>query len=210
LISPIYTLWSGRRYISSYEISGGEDDLDLSAAGIGGFELTDPENNGSVDIDSSWVICSGAQQKAVPDERKERTMTAKQMLLLYLITLAVFFMIDMIWLGVVAKGFYRRHLGPMLSPKVNWAAAVLFYLLFIVGLVVFVIKPALVGGEPLKALLFGALFGLISYATYDLSNLATLKDWPLVVTIVDLIWGTVLGGAVSFAGALIGRSLLKL
>jgi uncharacterized membrane protein len=137
-------------------------------------------------------------------------MTAKQMLSMYLITLAVFFVIDMIWLGVVAKGFYRRHLGAMLSPKVNWAAAVLFYLLFIVGLLVFAIKPALVGGEPLRALFLGALLGLISYATYDLSNLATLKDWPLVVTIVDLVWGTVLGGAVSFAAALIGRSLLKL
>jgi len=137
-------------------------------------------------------------------------MTTKQMLVIYLITLAVFFLIDMIWLGVVAKGFYRRHLGPMLSPKVNWAAAILFYLLFIVGLLVFVIKPALISGEPLKALFFGALLGLISYATYDLSNLATLKDWPLVVTIVDLIWGSVLGGAVSFVSVLIGRSLLKL
>ena len=137
-------------------------------------------------------------------------MTAKQMLVVYLITLAVFFLIDMIWLGVVAKGFYRRHLGPMLSPKVNWAAAILFYLLFIVGLLVFVIKPALISGEPLKALFFGALLGLISYATYDLSNLATLKDWPLVVTVVDLIWGSVLGGAVSFLSVLLGRSLLKL
>jgi len=137
-------------------------------------------------------------------------MTTKQMLVIYLITLAVFFLIDMIWLGVVAKGFYRRHLGPMLSPKVNWAAAILFYLLFIFGLLVFVIKPALIGGEPLKALFLGALFGLISYATYDLSNLATLKDWPLGVTIVDLIWGTVLGGAVSFVSVLLGRSLLKL
>jgi uncharacterized membrane protein len=137
-------------------------------------------------------------------------MTTKQMLVIYLITLAVFFLIDMIWLGVLAKGFYRRHLGPMLSPKVNWAAAILFYLLFIVGLLVFVIKPALISGEPLKALFFGALLGLISYATYDLSNLATLKDWPLVVTVVDLIWGSVLGGAVSFLSVLLGRSLLKL
>jgi uncharacterized membrane protein len=137
-------------------------------------------------------------------------MTTKQMLVIYLITLAVFFLIDMIWLGVVAKGFYRRHLGPMLSPKVNWAAAILFYLLFIVGLLVFVIKPALISGEPLKALFFGALLGLISYATYDLSNLATLKDWPLGVTIVDLIWGSVLGGAVSFVSTLLGRWLLKL
>ena len=137
-------------------------------------------------------------------------MNTKQMLMIYLITLAVFFLIDMIWLGVVAKGFYRRHLGTMLSPKVNWAAAILFYLLFIVGLLVFVIKPALISGEPLKALFFGALFGLISYATYDLSNLATLKDWPLIVTIVDLIWGSVLGGAVSFFSVLLGRQFLKL
>jgi len=137
-------------------------------------------------------------------------MTAKQMLALYLITLAVFFLIDMIWLGAVAKGFYRRHLGSMLSPKVNWAAAILFYLLFIVGLLVFVIKPALVSGEPLRALLFGALLGLISYATYDLSNLATLKDWPIIVTVVDLIWGSVLGGAVSFVSVLISRRFLKL
>ncbi len=137
-------------------------------------------------------------------------MTIKQMLVLYLITLAVFFLIDMVWLGVVAKGFYRRHLGSMLSPNVNWAAAFLFYLLFIVGLIVFAIRPALAGGEPVKALFLGALLGLISYATYDLSNLATLKDWPLVVTIVDLVWGTVLGGAVSFVSAIIGSRLLKL
>jgi len=137
-------------------------------------------------------------------------MTIKQMFVMYLITLAVFFLIDMVWLVVVAKGFYRRHLGPMLSPNVNWAAAILFYLLFIVGLLVFAIRPALVGGEPLKALFLGALLGLISYATYDLTNLATLKDWPLVVTIVDLVWGSVLGGAVSFLSAVLGRWLLKL
>ena len=137
-------------------------------------------------------------------------MSTKQMLVVYHIALAVFFLIDMIWLGVVAKGFYRRHLGTMLSPKVNWAAAILFYLLFIVGLLVFVIKPALISGEPLKALFFGALFGLISYATYDLSNLATLKDWPLIVTIVDLIWGSALGGAVSIFSVLLGRQFLKL
>ncbi|MBP1766521.1 MAG: hypothetical protein H6P98_636 [Candidatus Aminicenantes bacterium] len=137
-------------------------------------------------------------------------MTIKQMFVLYLITLAVFFLIDMIWLGVVTKGFYRRHLGSMLSPKVNWAAAILFYLLFIVGLLVFVIKPALAGGKPIQALFLGALLGLISYATYDLSNLATLKDWPIVVTVVDLVWGSVLGGSVSLIAALIGRRFLKL
>jgi uncharacterized membrane protein len=137
-------------------------------------------------------------------------MTFKQMLVLYLITLAVFFLIDMAWLGLVAKGFYRRHLGPLMSPKVNWAAAVLFYLLFIAGLLVFVIRPALAAGKPLPALFLGAFLGLISYATYDLTNLATLKDWPIVVTVVDLIWGAVLGGVVSFIAVLIGRRFLGL
>lgn len=137
-------------------------------------------------------------------------MTFKEMILLYLITLIVFFVIDMIWLGVVAKGFYRRHLGEFMSPKVNWIAAMLFYLLFIVGLLVFVIRPALTGSAPINALFLGALFGLISYATYDLTNLATIKDWPLIVTVVDLIWGTVLGGVVSYISALLGRALLKL
>ncbi len=137
-------------------------------------------------------------------------MTTKQMLITYLIALAIFFLIDMIWLGVVARGFYRRHLLPVLSPKVNWGAALLFYFLFIVGLLVFVIKPALIAGEPLRALFFGALFGLISYATYDLSNLATLKDWPIVVTVVDLIWGSVLGGTVSFVSAVLGCHVPKL
>ncbi len=137
-------------------------------------------------------------------------MTFKQMILLYIITLVIFFVIDMIWLGVVSKGFYRRHLGAFMIPKVNWTAAMLFYLLFIVGLLVFVVRPALAAAAPLNALFYGALLGLISYATYDLTNLATLKDWPLVVTVVDLIWGTVLGGVVSYISALLGRALLKL
>ena len=135
-------------------------------------------------------------------------MSFRQMFLLYLVTLVVFFLIDMVWLGAVAKGLYRKHLGPLMGPKVVWPAAILFYLLFIVGLVVLVVRPALVRGEPLQALLLGALFGLISYSTYDLTNLATLKDWPLIVTVVDLVWGTVLGGLVSFVSALIGRRLI--
>lgn len=136
-------------------------------------------------------------------------MTLRQTLFLYLITLALFFLVDLVWLGVVAKGFYRRHLGALMSPRVNWAAAALFYLLFIVGLVVFAVRPALLAGEPVRALFSGALLGLICYATYDLTNLATLKDWPLVVTVVDLAWGTFLGGSVSFLSALLGRHILR-
>ena len=116
---------------------------------------------------------------------------------LYAIALPVFFVIDMIWLGLVAKNFYRNQIGFLMAPNMNWVAAIIFYLLFIVGLVVFVITPAIEKGSWMYALLFGALFGLITYATYDLTNLATLKDWPLLVTIVDLIWGAVLAASVS-------------
>ena len=116
---------------------------------------------------------------------------------LYAIALPVFFAIDMIWLGLVTKNFYRSQIGTLLKPDVNWTAAIIFYLLFIVGLVLFVITPAINKSSWTYALLFGALFGLVCYATYDLTNFATLKDWPLLVTIVDLVWGAVLAASVS-------------
>jgi len=111
---------------------------------------------------------------------------------LYAIALPVFFIIDMIWLGLVAKDFYKSQIGFLMKPDVNWVAAILFYLLFIVGLVVFAILPAVEAGSWTRALLFGAFFGFITYATYDLTNLATLKDWPILVTLVDMTWGTIL------------------
>jgi uncharacterized membrane protein len=116
---------------------------------------------------------------------------------LYFIALPVFLVIDMIWLILVAKNFYSKHLGFLMRPDVNWFAAIIFYLLYIGGLVLFVISPAVEKHSFLRALFYGAVFGLIAYATYDLTNLATLKDWPIVVTIVDLIWGIVLSAAVS-------------
>lgn len=116
---------------------------------------------------------------------------------LFLIALPVFFIIDMVWLVVVAKSFYQKHLGFLMKPDINWAAAILFYLLFIAGLIIFVITPAMVKQSWVHALVYGALFGLVTYATYDLTNLATVKDWPLLVTVVDLVWGSVLAAAVS-------------
>jgi uncharacterized membrane protein len=137
-------------------------------------------------------------------------MTFRQSIALYLVTLAIFFAVDMVWLGVVAKNFYRRHLGHLMGPKVVWPAAILFYLLFIAGLVVFAVRPAVLAGAPVKGLLLGAFLGLIAYATYDLTNQATIRDWPLVVTAVDLVWGTALGGVVSWLSVVAGRGLLKL
>lgn len=114
----------------------------------------------------------------------------------YLIALFVFFVIDIIWLVVVARKLYQKELGYLMSDKPNWIAAMIFYLIFIVGLVFFVINPALEKGSWSYALLAGMLFGLITYSTYDLTNLATVKDWPLKITIIDLIWGSSLGGVV--------------
>ncbi len=116
---------------------------------------------------------------------------------LYIIALPVFFAIDMLWLGVISKGFYAKQLGYLMKPDINLLAAIIFYLLFIVGLVLFVIEPALEKHSWMHAVLFGALFGLITYATYDLTNLATLEGWPLIVTAIDLVWGAFLAASTS-------------
>jgi uncharacterized membrane protein len=126
---------------------------------------------------------------------------------LYAIAIPIFFAMDLVWLGFVAKNFYRSQIGFLMKSDINWTAAIAFYLLFIVGLVIFVITPALEKNSWTHALLFGALFGLITYATYDLTNLATLKNWPLLVTIVDLAWGAVLAALVSTATYFIARKI---
>jgi uncharacterized membrane protein len=126
---------------------------------------------------------------------------------LYCIALPIFFGLDMVWLGIVAKNFYTKQIGFLMTPKVNWAAAVIFYLLFLIGLVVFVIAPAVEKDSWARALILGALFGLVTYATYDLTNLATVRDWPLALTVVDLIWGTILAGSVSTGTYFIAHKL---
>jgi len=134
-------------------------------------------------------------------------MTFMRALRIYFITVPIFFVIDLIWLGVVAKGFYQRHLGYLMRSPVNWTAATLFYLLFIIGIVFFAVRPALETQSAIRALIYGALFGFFTYATYDLTNLATVRDWPVIVTVVDLIWGTVLCGAVAWGSYLISNKI---
>ena len=124
---------------------------------------------------------------------------------LYFATLAVFFAVDMFWLGVVSRAFYKKHLGFLMAPDINWYAALIFYFLFIGGILAFVVLPGIKENALPMMLLKAALFGLITYATYDLTNLATVKDWPLIITIVDLIWGMLLTTIVSLAGFFIGR-----
>jgi uncharacterized membrane protein len=126
---------------------------------------------------------------------------------LYFVTLLAFFAIDMVWLGLVARSFYYEQLGFLLNPNTNWVAAMIFYLLFILGILVFVVLPGLKEDSLKATILRAALFGLVTYATYDLTNLATVKDWPLAITLIDLAWGTVLTIAVSSVGFLAGKRL---
>jgi uncharacterized membrane protein len=126
---------------------------------------------------------------------------------LYLLTVPVFFAIDLVWLGVVARDFYRSNLGHVVSPQVNWWPALVFYLLYIVGILIFAVVPALGQASVRKAILYGALFGFFTYMTYELTNMATIADWPLKVVVIDICWGVVLSASVATASYFIGRWL---
>jgi uncharacterized membrane protein len=122
-------------------------------------------------------------------------MQISRILLTYAVSIPVFFTVDMIWLGVIARGFYRNALEPLLAPNVNWIAAIIFYMLFLVGILVFALLPGMERRSLVYTVAMAALFGFISYATYDLTNLATLRDWPLMLSIVDMIWGSFLSAS---------------
>jgi len=124
----------------------------------------------------------------------------------YFIALGVFLVIDMVWLLFIAKNTYSKHLGYLMAPTPNLGAALLFYVIFIMGLLFFVINPALAKESWQYALLAGMFFGLVTYSTYDLTNMATIKDWPTFITVIDLIWGS----AVSGTTAIISYFLIKL
>lgn len=132
-----------------------------------------------------------------------------QNLKVYLITVVVFFLVDIVWLGFISKNLYKKYLGDLMAPNVNWTAAIVFYLLFIAGLVFFVINPAIEKESLRYALLVGGFFGLITYSTYDLTNLSTLKDWPINITIIDIIWGTILNSATAAITFLVANRFIK-
>ena len=131
-----------------------------------------------------------------------------QTILVYGITTLIFFAIDMLWIGLIARSFYREKLGFILSTEVNWPAAIVFYLLYIGGILYFAVLPALREHHWQTALMQGAVLGLLCYATYDLTNMATIKNWPLVVVIVDMLWGVVLTGSVALVSYLLAAKFL--
>lgn len=124
------------------------------------------------------------------------------------VTFIVFMGIDLIWLGFVAKNIYAKYLGYLMAPTINWVAAFVFYVIFNVGVLYFVIAPSLVDRDFMQLVIRAMLFGFVTYATYDLTNLATIRDWPITITIIDLIWGTTLSTSVSIISYLIITNFL--
>lgn len=136
------------------------------------------------------------------------SMNALRLLGVYGITLSVFLAIDALWLGVIARGLYRRELGFLLAEEVRWGAAALFYLLYVAGVLIVVVLPNQ-EATLVRTMVLGGVFGLCAYAAYDLTNLATVARWPVLVTVVDMIWGTVLTAATALGGGLAVRWLLR-
>lgn len=123
-----------------------------------------------------------------------------KLVLSYILTLTVFFAVDLLWLGVIAKSIYNKHLGSLLAEKVNWTSAIIFYCLFVGFMFLFVIFPAIEKDSVFRALWLGAAYGFITYATYELTNHAILKGWPSSIILIDLAWGMLLSTIVSVAG----------
>lgn len=129
---------------------------------------------------------------------------------LFFTALPIVFVLDIIWIGGFAMEFYRSMLGAFIADSVNWPAAAAFYIFFIITLIIFVLEPALKARSMQKALVLGALFGFATYMTYDLTNLATTRDWPLLITIVDIVWGTILTAVVSVGTYWVATKVYKM
>ncbi|GAB2184023.1 DUF2177 family protein [Roseibium sp. LAB1] len=123
----------------------------------------------------------------------------------YIATVLVFLAVDYVWLTQVSTRFYIDRIGHLMMERPNIAAASVFYLFYVVGIVIFAVLPALKAESLATAILMGALFGLFTYGTYDVTNYATLRDWPISVVLVDVAWGTVLSAVSATAGFTITR-----
>ncbi len=142
------------------------------------------------------------------------TLPFSTLLICYGFTVLAFFVIDMVWLAGVAKSFYASQLGDMMRSPPKWGVAIAFYLIYIVGIVFFASRFGLassdgLGGSIKTAALYGAAFGFFCYATYDLTNLATLKGWPPKMVVVDIIWGTILTGSCAAIGVWLTQLVVK-
>jgi len=134
-------------------------------------------------------------------------MTGIKVLWLYLLTFGVFLAIDAVWLFTMSGRFYKAQLGDLMRDQPDLAVALLFYLFYVAGVLVLAVMPGVDAGSVVKAAAYGALLGFVAYGTYDITNLATVRDWPVIVTVVDLVWGSVLTATVATVGFYIARWL---
>ena len=124
---------------------------------------------------------------------------------LYVASLLIFSGLDFFWLGFIAKNLYRSQIGFLMADDVRWVPAVCFYFIYLFGLTLFATLPALKSGNWLMTLFYGGAFGLVCYATYDLTNLATIRNWPGKIVVYDLVWGTFISGATTFLTCMIAN-----
>ncbi|EIC22503.1 DUF2177 family protein [Thiorhodovibrio frisius] len=136
-------------------------------------------------------------------------MTVRYYIKLYLLTVPVFFALDMFWLGWLAVDFYQEQIGHLLAGQVNWLAALAFYCIYIAGILIFAVLPGLKRQSLVHAATVAPAFGFFTYSTYELTNMATLPDWPLTLVLVDTLWGMLLCTSVASLSYLIGRWLLR-
>lgn len=134
-------------------------------------------------------------------------MSTGKLALVYVACMVAFFAIDLVWLATMTSRVYRPQLGHLMADQPRLGVAAGFYLLYVVGIVLLAVVPGLREGALVAALWRGALFGLLAYATYDLTNLATLRDWPVGLTLIDLVWGTTITSAVTAVGYWVGTRL---
>ena len=142
-------------------------------------------------------------------DKEQKELSMIQYIYAYIATAVVFLIIDIVWLSQIATRFYADRLGDLLLERPNMGVALGFYLIYIAGIVIFAVAPALKSGSLYTAIVFGSLFGFFAYATYDLTNLATLKNWSAVVSFVDLIWGTILTGVAAGSGYAVTTAVLN-
>lgn len=126
---------------------------------------------------------------------------------LYLLTVPVFFALDMLWLGWIAADYYQEQIGQLLSEQINWTAALAFYFIYIAGILIFAVLPGLNRRSLVHTAIMAPAFGFFTYITYELTNMATLPDWPLELVLADTLWGMTLCASVGCLSYLIGRWL---
>ncbi len=125
----------------------------------------------------------------------------------YIFTAIAFFAFDLLWLGLIARNFYFSRMDHLLAGTFNYPAAAAFYAVYIIGLIIFAVAPAIEQDAWQRATIYGALFGFFCYATYDMTNLATLKNWPVAVSVVDILWGSLLSASAATIGYFATRTV---